>query len=73
MPLTLLSLRQESDVHAVEPCDEGFIIVRKPGAANAFDDIARKALNQAGETYAAFPRPDGRGGYESVLIVPIDT
>lgn len=72
MFLSLKTLEQESDAYAVEPCDEGFLIVRKPGAANAFADIARRAMYHAGETYAAFPRGDGHGGYESVLIVPID-
>ena len=72
MPLTLLTLRQESDAHTVERCDEGFLIVRKADAGNAFADLARRVLNEAGETYAAFPRVDGHGGYESVLIVPID-
>jgi hypothetical protein len=39
----------------------------------AFDEVARRAVNHAGEAFAAFPRADGRGGYESVLIVPIAT
>ena len=70
MPQFLESLQQESAVHAVEPCQEGFLVIRKPGAGHAFDDIARRAINQAGDGFAAFPCADGRGGYESVLIVP---
>lgn len=73
MSLFFQTLQQETTAHGVEPCDEGFLITRKPGAGPAFDEIARRAINQAGDAFAAFPRVDGTGGYDSVLIVPIDT
>jgi hypothetical protein len=66
-------VRDETAACSVEACEEGFLIVRKPGADGAFDEVARRAVNHAGEAFAAFPRADGRGGYESVLIVPIAT
>lgn len=72
MSVTLRNLQHQSESHDVEPCDVGFLIVRKPGAAVAFAELARQVLDKAGETYAAFPRVDGHGGYESVLVVPIE-
>lgn len=65
------SLRQETAAYSVEPYEEGFLIVRKPGAEEPFDEVARAVINHSGEVFAAFPRSDGRGGYESVLILPI--
>ena len=71
MSLSVETLLLETAWHAVEPCPEGFLLLRKPGAGRAFDDIARRAINQSGDAFAAFPCADGQGGYESVLIVPI--
>jgi hypothetical protein len=73
MRLFLETLRQETDTYTVEAADSGFVIVRKPGVDGAFDEIARRVINDAGDTFAAFPRADGQGGYDSVLILPMDT
>ena len=70
MLLSFESLKEETAAYAVEPCQEGVLLVRKPGAGRAFDDIARRTVDHAGDGFAAFPRADGRGGYDSVLIVP---
>lgn len=67
------SLRKETAAYTVEPCEEGFLIVRKPGAEAAFEEIAKTVVNHSGEVFAAFARSDGRGAYESVLILPIGT
>ena len=71
MAQPLDSLREETNTYSVEPCEEGFLIVRKPGADAAFGEFARQVVNGAGDAFAAFPRGDGHGGYESVLIIPI--
>ena len=35
-----------------------------------FNNIARKLLDEAGPSFAAFPRTDGKGGYDCVHIIP---
>lgn len=71
MLLTLSSLRTETEVYTVEAYETGFVIARRPSADSAFDAVARQVINQSGDTFAAFPRADGRGGYDSVLIIPM--
>jgi len=71
--LFLQSLRDGGPAHAVEPASTGFAIVPKPGGdPQAFNDLARETLNRAGSDYAAFPRTDGRSGYDQVIVIPIE-
>ena len=71
MPLFLNSLREESENHPVEPTPEGFIIVRKVGCEEGFNDLARRVMDYSGP-YVALPIPDGHGGYEAVQIIISD-
>lgn len=70
MPMTLASLLEETEVYTVEAYETGFVLARRPGADGAFDAVARQVINHSSESFAAFPRADGRGGYDSVLIIP---
>jgi len=72
MSFDLASLRQGTDVYSVEDASEGFVITRRPGADGAFDALARRLINDAGDRFAIFPRSDGHAGYESVFIIPLD-
>ena len=54
----------------METADPGFVIVRVQGHEAALNALARQVINQAGPDYAAFPRSDGRGGYDCVHIIP---
>lgn len=72
MQLFLDTLRQGGPSYAVEPADKGFLIVRREGHDDAFNRIARQVRDESGVHYSAFLRPDGRGGYDCVHIVPHD-
>ena len=68
MPLFLLTLREGSECHSVEPTPEGFTIARTTGHEEEFNTLARRVIDTNGP-YVAFPVPDGQGGYEAVHIV----
>ncbi len=69
----LQSLQQGGPFHAIEEADGGFAIARKPTAdPEAFNQLAREILEQAGADFVALPRTDGRTGYDQVFIIPID-
>ncbi|CAN5267064.1 hypothetical protein BH10PSE2_BH10PSE2_15490 [soil metagenome] len=64
-------LRQASPAHRVETTGEGFVIVRRDGFEQAFNDLARTAINGDDTDFVAFPVSDGGLGYERVVILPI--
>ena len=73
MGLFLQSLRDGGPIHAVEKADRGFAIVRKPKAdPDAFNLLARETIDRAGADFVALPSTDGRGGYDQVVIIPLD-
>ena len=65
----LTTLRAGGPAFTVSDAPEGFAITVVAGRESGFNDIARLCVDKAGSTFAAFPRPDGRGGYDQVLIV----
>lgn len=69
MPLFLITLRQESENHTVEEVADGFLIHRREGREDQFDDLARQVINAVGP-FAAFPRLDSDGRYDCVHIIP---
>lgn len=72
MPSFLATLRQGGPTYTVETLPEGFAIIAVPGCESAFSDLARLCVDKAGSEFVAFPRNDGRGGYDQVVILPID-
>lgn len=70
MLLFLNTLLEGGPSYTVHPAELGFEILRKEGYAEEFNRIARLALEKAGPLFVAFPRPDGRGGYDCVHIIP---
>ena len=71
MPLFLTTLREGGPAFTVEEIDGGFLIHVVPGREAGFNDVARLVIHKAGPTFAAFPRSDGRGGYDCVHIIPV--
>lgn len=71
MPLFLTTLRAGGPAFTVSENPDGFTITVVAGREAGFNDIARLCMEKAGPTFAAFPRSDGRGGYDQVQIVPL--
>lgn len=69
----LKTLRRGGADFAVEPTEAGFAIVRRSsGDPEAFNALAREAVNRSGVDFVALPRSDGQAGYDQVIILPID-
>ncbi len=66
----LETLREGGSSYRIEDEESGFRIIAHIGHEVGFNQIARLVLDKAGPTFAAFPRSDGAGGYESVHIIP---
>ena len=71
MPLFLATLREGGPAFTVQDVEEGFVLEPSSGHEAEFNEVARRCIEKAGPTFAAFPRPDGRGGYDQVLIIPV--
>lgn len=71
MPLFLATLREGGPAFTVQDVGEGFVLERTSGHEAEFNDVARRCVEKAGPTFAAFPRSDGLGGYDQVLIIPV--
>lgn len=72
MPISITLLKAGGSSYTVEEADHGFLIHVVTGDEANFNIIARRLINEAGPTYAAFPRSDGNGGYDCVHIIPHD-
>jgi len=70
MPLFLTTLRVGGPSYTVEEVESGFFIHVVGGREAGFNDLARLIMEKAGPSYAAFPRSDGKGGYDCVHIIP---
>lgn len=72
MPRFLHSLPQEGPSHTFERTDIGFALIRRAtGDREAFDKLARRAIELAGEDFVALPSTDGHG-YDRVIIIPFE-
>jgi len=69
MPLFLTTLREPSPDHTVEPVEDGFLILPRPGREDQFNALARLVIEHVGP-FAVFPRKGAGGRYDSVHIVP---
>lgn len=72
MPLFLTTLREGGSAFTVEDIDGGFLIHPVMGHKSGFNQVARLVIDKAGPYFSAFPRSDGKGGYDCVHIVPHD-
>ncbi|WP_372706422.1 hypothetical protein [Brevundimonas sp.] len=69
----LKSLRKPGRFCRLEKAEGGFFIVRADGMAkDAFNALAREAIDRSGSDYVALPVSDGKSGYERVFIMPMD-
>ncbi|WP_155802395.1 hypothetical protein [Brevundimonas naejangsanensis] len=48
--------------------NDGFVL---SGSGEAFDELAREALENAGKDFVALPTSDGGVGYSRVVIITI--
>ena len=69
MALFIETLRKGGSAFTVEDIEIGFLIHRVEGHESGFNQIARLVMDKAGPDYSAFPRPDGRGGYDCVHVI----
>ena len=67
----LKSLRKPGRFCRVEKADAGFFLVRTDDR-DAFNELARQAIDRSGLDYVALPVSDGKAGYERVFIMPMD-
>lgn len=67
----LKSLRKPGRFCRVEKADGGFFLVRTDDR-DAFNELARQAIDRSGLDYVALPVSDGKAGYERVFIMPMD-
>lgn len=67
----LKSLRKPGRFCRVEKADGGFFLVRADDG-DAFNALAREAIDKSGSDYVALPVSDGKAGYERVFIMPMD-
>lgn len=51
---------------------DGFTLVGKPDRLDAFSDLVREAVDQAGDDYVVFPTSDGSHGYSQMFVVLLD-
>lgn len=72
MKLSLELLKAGGSCYTVEGVEDGFILHAVPGDQANFNVIARRLLNEAGDTFVAFARKGGHGGYDSVHVMPHD-
>ncbi|CAN5170369.1 hypothetical protein BH10PSE1_BH10PSE1_18350 [soil metagenome] len=72
MALFLTTLVDDGHAFTVKRLEEGFLVSRVDGYESAFNVVARRVIDKAGPTYAAFPRSDDQGGYDSVHVIPFD-
>ncbi len=67
------TLRKGGPAFTVEDIDSGFLIHLIEGHESGFNQIARLVMDKAGPDFSAFPRSDGRGGYDCVHVIAHDT
>ena len=63
------TLRKGGPAFTVEDIEIGFLIHQVDGHESGFNQIARLVMDKAGPDYSAFPRSDGRGGYDCVHVI----
>lgn len=63
------TLRKGGPAFTLEDVDKGFLIHLVEGHESGFNQIARLVMDKAGPDYSAFPRSDGRGGYDCVHVI----
>ncbi len=62
------ALRNDPRASGVEVTNDGFVL---SGSGEAFDELAREALENAGKDFVALPTSDGGVGYSRVVIITI--
>jgi hypothetical protein len=72
MTVSIELLKAGGSCFRVEEAEHGFLLHVIPGDEANFNIIVRRLMEEAGETYVAFPRSDGNGGYDCVHIIPHD-
>lgn len=63
-------LRQDNPAYSLEASDSGYLLIRREGQDDSFNEIARELLDEAGAEFVVFPTPDHEG-YERVFLVPL--
>lgn len=70
--MSLKQLRTAARAHLIEHNKDGFTIRRRcEDEAQAFNALAREALDSSGEDFVAFPQPDGQSGYVGLFVIPL--
>ena len=72
MGMSLDQLRAAGATHLIQMTEDGFTISRRSKEqAEAFNVLARQALEASGVDFVAFPQPDGDYGYEGLFVIPL--
>lgn len=65
------TIRRDHPAYRVEASDDGYVLVRRDGHDDQFNELARHLIDDAGEDFAVFPTSDGHTGYERVFVIPL--
>lgn len=68
MSATLPEWTEESDIFTVDLSGGTLVLRARPGQESVFSDFTRDLIDRVGD-FAAFPRLDAKGRYDSVQIV----
>lgn len=49
-----------------------FTLIRRGEHHELFNDLARRVINAAQSDFVVFPTTDGNGGYDRLVIVPVE-
>jgi hypothetical protein len=70
MPVSLALLKAGGSCYTVEEVSDGFILHAVSRDQRNFNIIGRRLMDEAGETYVAFPRRARNGNYDCIHILP---
>jgi len=64
-------LKAGSPSYAVEPTQEGFVLVAESHHRDEFDDLVRDLMATSSDEFVVIPVSDGSVGYERAVILPL--
>lgn len=65
-------LVEPSPAYDIRRDKDGYVLIGKPGHVNAFNELVRKAAQNAGDEFVVFTTSDGNEGYSQMFVIPLD-
>lgn len=73
VPIPLSALRSGGSSFTTEEQDGALVLHGSESDRQNFNVIVRRLINEPTVHYSVFPRSDGKGGYDSVHVIPHET